>query len=1111
MRHLRVLCLAFAAAGCPSNSPATDAGVVPSAPSAVTATAQTATIQVGWSAATADVTEFVIARAIVPAMGSVPAQTELATIGSAPSTATTFDDADVEPGHFYVYAVSARGAGGKSSFTLMTGTVSLTAMGSSCAKNPVTATDSDGDGLADADENTGWDVLVDEDGTGTLTTREVKSSPFAADTDGDGICDPEESSLKLDPRQSDTDGDGLSDFDEVNRWGSSATNVDSDMDSHGNSAFYDGAELMNFGTSPTLADTDGDGRSDFEEINQNGTNALVAEVPQPKLEVVSAVDISVDIMTSTGMMMANAVTTRQEKGTTNTLGKTSSSATTQSIESSFEVTAEASAGYPSGASVKASGTYSEKEGYVQETSTSISRQSQQSSEDTYEQLSSQLISQEQTVTGGHLAVDFEIQNLGTRTFKLSSVVVTALRRDRTNPATFTSIATLTFPPSADNLVLAEGQSAGPIRASAAISGNVALDLLSNPGAIFFRTANFNLTDQTGTAFQFAIGETTSSRTAQLTLDYGGVRPLERYRVATNVERTASGKAAGTRLGDALSRALGLAPGVGYQTTQRTGTSKQIVTRVRDVATTQQPDGGSDHFWVVIAPENPDPNLGSVSDRLLPATIDIDDAVLMPRDSLTLAYVADHDGDGLYEREELIYGTYDSQPDSDGDGLTDFEEVRTGWTVSVDNPFYLAHPKVYSVPTAIDADQDGWSDAVEKMKGTDPNRKDTDSDGLIDSIDPAPTQGPKGTWGVYLGTAGDEQALQVLAEGDTVWVLGTSTGDIDGDSASGGPFIAALDSATGTRKWTVQLEGTNAYSKRFVVLNGTVQWVAEVLSGVLPGVTARALYTVHITKAGAATATDMTNFGNIVGSTTLANFFVSTQQPAPGGGFLTFGAYTFNNPGLQYAVKVLSLDAAGTSGSATGYGGSGTVTTIGESASNGLLAAVVETTGPACRVDLFRGTTLAGFVGYCGAMRPGTPAKVAIDHYTAVYAQIPGGSADTLERVAPSGGLVWSRNFAPDFPSPRITALDIDDSDHVFVGLSQGGQPAGLEILLPDQTRQVLLRIGNGTTRLTSTRRDAVGNVYSAGHSIGGLPSTFGTPPGGLDVVITRNPQITFEP
>lgn len=71
--------------------------------------------------------------------------------------------------------------------------------------------DSDGDGLTDAEEvMTGWTVTVDG-----LGSYPVKSSCGRQDSDGDGLLDDEEMRLLLDPMNADTDLDGRSDFDEV--------------------------------------------------------------------------------------------------------------------------------------------------------------------------------------------------------------------------------------------------------------------------------------------------------------------------------------------------------------------------------------------------------------------------------------------------------------------------------------------------------------------------------------------------------------------------------------------------------------------------------------------------------------------------------------------------------------------------------------------------------------------------------------------------------------------------------------------------------------------------------------------------------------------------------
>ena len=100
-------------------------------------------------------------------------------------------------------------------------------------------TDSDGDGLYDADE------------TGVYGTN-----PSAYDTDGDGSSDGEEVYYGTDPRTAggsggtaglDSDGDGLYDTDETSVYGTGASVYDTDGDGVG-----DGQEVYN-GTDPNVA------------------------------------------------------------------------------------------------------------------------------------------------------------------------------------------------------------------------------------------------------------------------------------------------------------------------------------------------------------------------------------------------------------------------------------------------------------------------------------------------------------------------------------------------------------------------------------------------------------------------------------------------------------------------------------------------------------------------------------------------------------------------------------------------------------------------------------------------------------------------------------------
>ena len=112
-----------------------------------------------------------------------------------------------------------------------------------------------------------------------LTPPAVVAAAPPIDTDGDGLSDAQEKILKTDPLLKDTDGDGVSDGDEV---GMDIDNpidtdgdglidiLDLDDDNDGLSTRLEGE----IGTSPLLADTDEDSLSDSDEVGPNTDRPL---------------------------------------------------------------------------------------------------------------------------------------------------------------------------------------------------------------------------------------------------------------------------------------------------------------------------------------------------------------------------------------------------------------------------------------------------------------------------------------------------------------------------------------------------------------------------------------------------------------------------------------------------------------------------------------------------------------------------------------------------------------------------------------------------------------------------------------------------------------------
>lgn len=653
--------------------------------------------------------------------------------------------------------------------------------------------DSDGDGVSDVDEAVGYEILIDLLGLGTedprwrdtLTRRQVASDRFLSDSDGDGLDDLTERLLRTDPQAADTDLDGLTDAQEVLRFASTPTSVDSDGDARGpdrlltpQPSFFDGRELTLFGTSPALADTDGDSRTDFTEANQNLTPPLVADVPQVAVELVGDVNLALDFTsTVTDETRTSQATLMGQTDTTGT-SDTDSRTSRWAIGTSATVMAGVRSGFPGGVSASVSASFTVSGEYSQQTATSFTESSSTSTQEQFQSSQETAVQNSETITGGTIGVGLQIRNVGTLAFTLDNLLVTALVRDPADRQEFQAVATLVPQLPEGSVTLGPFNGETGVLQVVAQNVNVGLveSLMADPSGLHLDVATFDLEDAGGRDFAF-LAEVTNARTALVTLDFGN-GDVERYRVATLVERNPDGSGAGIRMEDVLTGVLDIP----FATEPRTGSTDpefpdgvRLLTRVRDVETRidPDPDAFANSYWAVLSP---DPSLTGAPG--IPFTTDFADIVLRSRDTISLAYVSDADRDGLFAREEFLYGTTDEPRDLDGDGtigpadrertfdfdldgLGDFFEVRTGWDVTVNG---LARRQVFSDPTREDVDADGVDDAAEfrgrdgcgphdpadpsrpdpacggladSGDATDPNNPDTDRDGQRDDLDDDP--------------------------------------------------------------------------------------------------------------------------------------------------------------------------------------------------------------------------------------------------------------------------------------------------------------------------------------------------------------------------------------
>lgn len=604
---------------------------------------------------------------------------------------------------------------------------------SACAAGVGGEGDADGDGLADADEVNGWEVLV-TDGDGVVHARRVTSDAALADTDFDGLSDAEERAAGIDPRRKDTDGDLLSDFAELTVFKSDPRSMDSDGDARGPEGtaptdpnLWDGNELLRSRTSPTLADTDGDGYTDWQEIHSGGTNPLVADLPALALEAYGDPLIQLDTQ-SVGACTSSQVTLAQN---TTEQKDTDLTTTKMSIENTVKLHTEAEVGtsnWPPSANAKLTTDTEFKQAWMHEGSSSFTQTSVNESKKQAECWETTKVS----FADGKIATAMKLRNLSDLSFKVKELNVIAYQLQGGGRLSLVGTLDPIGWPTGGYVLGPSGEIVFEAK-KADLGAEIMKALVKTPSALLFQVGSYSLfqLDEWGvneTVNYAKLGETAVQRTGLLTVDTGD-GPAERYLVATNVYRTPAGAGRGVTLKEALAIV-----GIPYETEPQligtTGTfGPRLLTRVRGVAAYADDPLRGRGFWAVAG-------TGAAFDPDAAAT-DFDRIVLHDGERVTLAFMRDTDRDGIFDREEALLGTDKAKPDTDDDGLTDYDESKVGWVVEAAGLSY----QVYPDPRFADYDGDYLPDGAEKGAGTDPYKKDTDGDGPPDPADSDPLNPP----------------------------------------------------------------------------------------------------------------------------------------------------------------------------------------------------------------------------------------------------------------------------------------------------------------------------------------------------------------------------------
>ncbi len=585
-------------------------------------------------------------------------------------------------------------------------------------------------GAADAD-STDADS-TDADSTDADSTDTTDDDAQGTDVDTTDTLDIGED---IDPTL-DRDDDGIPDLDEITIWGTSPIVADSDGD-----GFSDGVEILDLAFDP--------------EVDNFQFNPLVADRPTLDIRLALAPVIYATYETTSGV--TESIGSERSNETREATSRSWGGSNSYAVEQTHTV--GATVGF-SGWSMEGSVSYEYSYSTTNETSNEWSNEQATENANTLSEMESYESSNEVASSGGVLGISVTIANTGDIAYFLDNLTLTAYELDPLNPDAITPVGTLTF---LDTLGsgfvrtrLEPGEVSAPLTFDTDLDLPTVKALLADSRNLMIAPATW-LVEGDGTVDFELAATAVNARTAEIIIDYGFDRERETYRVATTSHEDRNYITVEEALTDILRIPFtqGRVPFRRADELEPADTNLML-TSVRDYEINDEETA----LWTVIHSYPINSGADIQVDQYHPLVDELDFAALelQKGHTLQLIRIIDVDRDGLGERAEYAYGTDPNNPDTDGDGCDDGFEV-VGWTVGegADATHYRSNP------TLANSDGDLFNDCEEYEAGTNP--MDSDNEPPTASVAIAMADGVRATFDVsFADPEGNTMTLDYAFDG-----------------------------------------------------------------------------------------------------------------------------------------------------------------------------------------------------------------------------------------------------------------------------------------------------------------------------------------------------------